>query len=275
MFNDDYKTIQRMVPLLQRVLIVDPQPNNARLIGELMRSIARSQVWTASSTDKAMSICRVSDPQLVFVEQAGPDVDGAEFARKLRRSDLACRQSPVIMTTAVATAAGIMAARDSGVHEFLRRPFTTKDLLRRLEAVTLRSRDWIEAVGYVGPDRRRFNSGDYSGPLKRRSDPRETPDSARMVQALKILGAAVGAVDSDPAQALRSMQAQAGELQRTAVALSNLKLSAATADFQRYLSKAAERGPLDAAEVAAQAAGLLEFLPKDAAAPSRGGLKVA
>lgn len=267
MFNDDHKTIQRMGPLLQRVLIIDPQPNNARLISELMRSIARSQVWTANSTDKAMAVCRVSDPQLIFVEQAGPDVDGAEFTRKLRRSDFVCRQSPVIMTTSVATAAGIMAARDSGVHEFLRRPFTTKDLLRRLEAVTMRPRDWIEAVGYVGPDRRRFNSGDYSGPLKRRSDPRETPDSARMVQALKILSSALGAIDSDPVQALRSMQAQATELQRVAVALSNLKLSAATADFQRYLSAAVQQGPLDAAEVAAQAAGVLDFLPKDTAAP--------
>ena len=263
MFNDDYKIIQRMTPLLQRVLVIDPQAASARLVSELMRSIARSQVWTATSADKAMGVCRMADPQIIFVELSGPGVDGAAFTQMLRRSDLACRQAPVVMMTAVATAAGIMAARDAGVHEFLRKPFTTKDLLRRLEAVTLRPRDWIEAVGYVGPDRRRFNSGDYSGPLKRRSDPRETPDSARMVQALKILSSAVAAIDSDPAQALRSMQAQAVELQRTAVALSNMALSSATADFQRYLTASIEAGPLVAADVAVNAAPLLEFLPKE------------
>lgn len=263
MFNDDYKTIQRMSPLLQRVLVVDPQPASARLVGELMRNIARSQVWTATTTAKALGVTRISDPQIIFVELSGQDVDGADFTRQLRRSDFACRQAPVIMVTATATAAGIMGARDAGVHEFLRKPFTTKDLLRRLEAVTLRPRDWIEAVGYVGPDRRRFNSGDYTGPLKRSSDPRETPDEARIVQALKILNSAVAAIDSDPVQALRSMQAQTIELQRAAVATSNLKLSTSTADFQRYLAESAAAGPLVAKEVARQAVPLLDFLPKD------------
>ena len=38
----------------------------------------------------------------------------------------------------------------------MRKPFTIGDLERRLEAVTLKPRDWVEAVQYVGPDRRRF-----------------------------------------------------------------------------------------------------------------------
>jgi CheY-like chemotaxis protein len=268
-FNDDYKTIQKMTPALQRVLVIDPTPAGARLVGELMRSIARSQVWTASSTDKALGVCRMADPQIVFVELSGPGVDGAAFTKQLRRSDLACRQAPVVMITATATAASIMAARDAGVHEFLRKPFTTKDLLRRLEAVTLRPRDWIEAVGYVGPDRRRFNSGDYSGPLKRRSDPRETPDTARMVQAMKILHSAVIAFDTDPMQALRSLQAQVDELQRLGVTLSNLALTTTAADFKRYLTAASEKGPLKAADVAEAAKAILAFLPKESPAAPR------
>src|SRR5208283_5007257 len=123
-----------------------------------------------------------------------------------------CRRAPVIMFSAEATAAAIIGARDAGVHEFLRKPFTIKDLMRRLEAVAMRPRDWVEGIGYVGPDRRRFNSGDYSGPLKRRVDHAVTPDEARLVQALKILKAATAAIESDPRQALRSMLAQAEDL---------------------------------------------------------------
>ena len=52
----------------------------------------------------------------------------------------------------------------------MRKPFTIKDLERRLEAVTLKPRDWVEAVQYVGPDRRRFNSAEYKGPRKRKAD---------------------------------------------------------------------------------------------------------
>ncbi|MDP3173430.1 MAG: response regulator [Phenylobacterium sp.] len=264
MFNEDYKTIQRMAPLLQRVLIVDPQPSGARLIGDLMRNIAHSQIWMAASTPKALGVIKSVEPQVIFVEASGPGVDGADFTRALRRSDLSARQAPVIMVTANATAAGIIAARDAGVHEFLRKPFTTKDLLRRLEAITLRPRDWIEAVTYVGPDRRRFNSGDYTGALKRRSDARATPDAARILQALKILKSAVGAIEGDPVQALRSMQAQAADLQKAAVAVSDMKLSTASADFQRFLIQAAARGPLISAEVAKHAQPLIDMMPKDA-----------
>ena len=262
MFNEDYKTVQRMVPMLQRVMIVDPQPQGARLISELMRNIARSQIWTSPTVAKAMGMAQSVDPQVIFVEMAGPGLDGCEFTRTLRRSHLVCRQTPVIMVTATATAAGILAARDAGVHEFLRKPFTTKDLLRRLEAVTMRPRDWIEAVVYIGPDRRRFNSGDYTGPLKRRSDTRDTPDTARILQALKILKAAVAAVGHDPVQAMRSMQAQAAELQRAAVAVADVKLSTATGDFQRYLAGAAAQ-PLLPGEVDKHAAALLALMPAD------------
>ena len=74
--------------------------------------------------------------------------------------------------------------------------------------MTLKSRDWVEAVRYIGPDRRRFNSGDYAGPRKRKSDATIT-DSARVEQALRIMRAALHAIDTDPHQAMRSMLAQA------------------------------------------------------------------
>ena len=265
MFDDDAKLIQRMVPMLQKVLIVDPAPASARLLADLVRNIAAGQQWNAPSNRKALAACEQIDPQLIFVELSSGDVDGIEFTKRLRRSDLACRKAPVIMVTATATAQAILSARDAGVHEFLRKPYTNKDLLRRLEAVTLRPRDWIEAVAYIGPDRRRFNSGDYAGKLKRRSDLKATPDAARIVQALKILKAAAAAVGSDPMQAFRAMQAQAQELQRAAVAVADMKLVTAVAEFQRYLAGVTSSGALVPEEASAKIAPLLAFLPKDEA----------
>jgi CheY-like chemotaxis protein len=266
-FDEDYKTIQRMTPLLKRVLVVDPQPNGARLVSDLMRNIARSQIWTAPSATRALELAKTVDPQLLFVEMNGPGLDGCEVARGLRRSHLPCRKAPIVMIASTATAAGILAARDAGVHEFLRKPFTTKDLLRRLEAVTLRKRDWIEAVSYVGPDRRRFNSGDYTGARKRRSDVQDDTDAARIQQALRILKAAVAAVAHDPVQALRSMQAQAAELQRAALALSDIPLAQAAAELARYLEDVAGL-PLIPADVAARAAPVLSLAPRSETKPA-------
>jgi hypothetical protein len=95
----------------------------------------------------------------------------------------------------------------------MRKPFTIKDLERRLEAVTLKPRDWVEAVQYVGPDRRRFNSAEYKGPRKRKADAGGTP-AARLSQALRIVKSAAQALDSDPNQARRALAAQAVELKK-------------------------------------------------------------
>jgi len=267
LFSADAKVVQRMSPLLQRVMVIDPQPSSARLVGELMRDIARSQIWVAESNDKAIRLAASYDPHIIFVEMKSGEVDGITFTRELRRSHLSARYAPVIMVTGQATAAGILGARDAGVHEFLRKPFTMKDLLRRLEAVTLRQRDWVEAVNYVGPDRRRFNSGDYSGSLKRRSDNSATPDAERLAQALKILRSAIAAVLTDPAQAMRSMQAQVAELRKCGMSVADLKLTTAAIDFGRYLDEIEKKGPpYDGAALEAKAATLLAYMPKEAQA---------
>ena len=170
MFSADPKTLQRVAPRIQRVLVIDPVPGASRLLGELMKEMGSRMVMVATRTEQALAMCKDLDPHLITVEFAGADLDGLEFTKRLRRSALPCRQAPVIMVTAEATASSIVGARNSGVHEFLRKPYTAGDLYRRVENVTLKPRHWIEAVMYVGPDRRRFNSGEFSGAKKRRSD---------------------------------------------------------------------------------------------------------
>jgi response regulator RpfG family c-di-GMP phosphodiesterase len=262
MFDQDAKTIRKMAPMLKRVLIVDPLPAGATVITELLREVAVVDAYTAVSNDKALKLANKVVPEIIFCELSSEKVDGVAFTRKLRRSELACRKAPVILVTGVATAATILAARDAGVHEFLRKPFTMKDMLRRLEAVTLRQRGWIEAVDYVGPDRRRFNSGDYSGPLKRQTDTDDTPDTARIAQALKIVRSAIGAVETDPTQAMRALFAQAADLDRAATALGDEKLALVTSDFHRFLfeAKSAER-VLSRIEVERRATPLLAYMP--------------
>lgn len=262
MFDGDKRTLDKMAPKLKRVLIVDPGPASARLLSEIMRDIARSHIWIATTTDRALKIAETCDPQLIVVELGDAGVDGLGFTKALRRSTWSARKAPVITVTGAATANLILAARDAGVHEFLRKPFSMKDLVRRLEAVTLKERDWVEAVGYIGPDRRRFNSGEYAGPLKRKNDGSETPYQQKINQCLKIIRAAVAAAETDPDQAMRAMTTQATILQQIAT---DFRLTLAASEFYRHLSKAAHSGyKLTRADAAAWAVPMLAFLPKDA-----------
>ncbi|MFI4935850.1 MAG: two-component system response regulator [Caulobacterales bacterium] len=265
MLNADDKTLERIAGQIQRVLIVDPQTAASKLLSDLLRDVCRCQIWVAPDAQRGLVIAQRIDPHIIFVEQC-EGLDGAAFTRSLRRSDFRCRKAPVIMVTVAATASAILGARDSGVHEFLRKPYTIRDLMRRLEAVSLRPRDWVEGVGYVGPDRRRFNSGDYEGALKRRVDHAETPDAARIVQALKILKAAIAALESDPNQALRAMLAQCDELTTAAGAVKDIKLrTAAVALGQRLTGVRADS--VRRADLEPLMAELWEYLPSDETVP--------
>ena len=244
---------------VRRALVVDSAPASARMVAELLKTLGVGAIHLETSGSGALRACEQLEPQVIFTELTGPRLNGLDLVRSLRRGDLACRKAPVVMITAGATAAAIIAARDCGVHEFLRRPFTLGQLAKRLEAVMLHPREWIEAISYVGPDRRRFNAGDYKGPLKRLADHPQPADAERIRQALTILKAAIPAIETQPAQALRSMQAQAAALKACAMAGANLRLTMAVAAFQRSLQASVDSGKLVRGDIESGAVGLWAF----------------
>ncbi|WP_309630006.1 response regulator [Brevundimonas sp.] len=254
MFAADAKTLNRIEPVVRRVLIADPNLASARLLLDIMKSLGAREVVTESDEHRVLDHAREMEPGLIFTERAGPRLDGERLARSIRRSNLACRRAPIIMMTADATASSIKGARDSGIHEFLRKPFTSADLFRRVENVALKPRDWIEAVGYVGPDRRRFNSGEYAGPQKRKADKPATAAAAAAAvkdQALRILAASLAQFDSDPMQAVRAVKQQAETLKALAIKTSDARLAVAAAGLEGCLSvgaptKASLAGPIGA-----------------------------
>ncbi len=266
MIFTDARLARRLEPWLERVLIVDENHESARLLADLVQGGRRKEVRIDRSFARAMQTCAMCEPRLIFTDVGGPDLEGLAFVRDLRRSELACRQAIVIVVTAEATARVIVAARNAGVHEFLRKPFTVRDLMKRLEAAALHPRDWIEAVGYVGPDRRRFNSGDYQGPRKRSTDHPAASPAERIEQAIRITKAAIAGIELDGAQALRSLQAQAAELAGLGAAGGEGRLAAAAGKLQAELAKVSDANPLSRAALEAAASDLWAYLPIPAAA---------
>jgi CheY-like chemotaxis protein len=221
---------------LNRVLVVDPTPVGQRLLSELLRNLGAKDVRTVATRGAALKTAQAEAPDIIFTELSGENLDGLQLAKLIRKSEFECRQVPIIMVTAEATPRAIFGARDAGVHEFLRKPYTIGDLLRRLNAVSAQPRDWIEGIAYIGPDRRRFNSGEYTGQRKRRDDEVDSSERTRMLQAMKIVQAAVAALEIDPGQAHRALCAQAAAIQHAAVKVADLKLASAAADLSKYLT---------------------------------------
>lgn len=266
MIYPDVNADLKYARFLQRVLVLDSQVPGLRLLVQLLKDLGARSVFAETSAKAALITAQEQSPQMIFIEYSGSGWDGIEFARTVRRSELRCRKSPIVMVSSEATAQAILGARDAGVHEFLRKPYTMGDLIRRIEAVTARPRGWVEAVQYVGPDRRRFNSAEYTGPRKRRSDQKADSDAGRLEQALRILKAALEAIERDPRQAMRAMQAQAVDLLRVAASLADAKLAAGAAQLQLELDEIAKSGSIDGPKLRAAARPLLLYLPTGARA---------
>lgn len=247
MYAVDPKILQKLEPFVRRVLIVDPNPAASRLLADQLKGLGARDLYFEPEERRALEMARECDPCIIFVECSGPKLDGGSFTRKLRRSNLISRQAPVIMMTSDAIASTIKDARDSGVHEFLRKPFTAGDLLKRVMAVAIKPRDWIEGMGYVGPDRRRFNSAEFTGSRKRKADKAQSEAEAQVRvidQAVRILRAALNQFDSDPAQALRAMREQASTLKRMATSgTGEARLAVAVAGLEIVLANTAPTRP--------------------------------
>jgi CheY-like chemotaxis protein len=248
----------------ERALVVDPVPANAKMLANVLRGLNPScQVYGAQSNAYAMALAREVNPDLICVESVGSEIDGLAFAKALRRSELTCREAAMIMISSEATAALILGARDAGIHEFQRRPYGLGDLQKRIDAVSGKPRDWIEAIQYIGPDRRRFNTADYSGPRKRRTD--GGVKTQKVNQALKIVQSAVGAVETDPIQALRALSTQMRILIEASAGQERLrKLGLVATHFQTYLSGPVvrEKG-LSRDQVETFSANLLQVTPPE------------
>lgn len=230
MFAVDRRVLAKLEPVVKRVLIVDPNPHAARLLTDIMKGLGARDIVVQLDEKRALKAAADLEPGIVFTERTGAGLDGESLARALRRSHMNCRRAPIIMITADATARTILGARDAGIHEFLRKPFTSADLFKRVENVALKPRDWVEAVGYIGPDRRRFNSGEFSGARKRKADRAATgvsADAGTRDQAMRILGSALDQFDTDPMQAVRAIREQAATLKSLAMKASDSRLAVA------------------------------------------------
>jgi hypothetical protein len=118
-------------------------------------------------------------------------------------------------------------------------------------------------MDYIGPDRRRFNSAEFGGVGKRRSDQQSNSHAGRTKQALQILGSAIKAIESDPAQSLRAMAAQVVELRAVAIETGNGPLRDIALQLDEVLKAAARDKRISRREIEAFGAALCDFMPSE------------
>lgn len=133
--------------------------------------VPAAQVHSAYSFEEGFeAFCRLN-PDLVIVDWLSEPNNGLKLTRKMRTDKRSPNPFiPVIMMTGYGQKTRVLKARDSGITEFLVKPFTSKALYLRIEQIIERPRQFVRADTFVGPDRRRQDDPRYQGPKRREED---------------------------------------------------------------------------------------------------------
>ncbi len=139
-----------------RVLVADPSSHMAGLVTLMFHSLKIRAVDEVGDIQRATEALSRRSYDLILIDEQLSGTDDFAMIRTLRKSaDHPNRAVPIIMMATAPDARMIAAARDAGVTEFLRKPFSAQHIALRLETIRNAPRQFVETQAYVGPDRRR------------------------------------------------------------------------------------------------------------------------
>lgn len=115
-----------------KILVVDDNPSNLEILQTLLRT-TRVPVLTASSGREAFELACRERPDLVLMDLAMPgEWDGLEATRRLKAAP-ETSHAIVIALTAMVTRDDQAQALAAGCSDFLRKPYTRRELLATIQ----------------------------------------------------------------------------------------------------------------------------------------------
>lgn len=153
------------------ILIIDDTTAMLATTASVLQGFGFKHVYTASDPIEGYEkFCRYN-PSIVVTDWAMEPMDGIELTQKIRTDPESPNKFvPVILMTGYSAKIRVIEARDKGVNEFIAKPFTTKDLIGRIESLLEKPRKFVNAKTFFGPDRRRTRTDNYDGPRRRGSE---------------------------------------------------------------------------------------------------------
>jgi two-component system, chemotaxis family, chemotaxis protein CheY len=153
------------------VVVVDDNAPMRKILGAMLRACGIEQIYAARDGQEALDIIRRRGPDLAIVDLEMPGLGGLDLIHLIRRSeDSPNRFLPIIVLTGHSDARHVLEARDLGATEIMAKPISAKTLIDRLNRLIAHPREFVQAEGYFGPDRRRRRGAEHYGPYRRSDD---------------------------------------------------------------------------------------------------------
>src|SRR5690606_18030798 len=155
--------MDRAVASAGRILVVDDQPANLRVVSTLLGREGYA-VDTAENGERALELYAQCTPDLILLDMMMPGMDGFEVLEALRQRGLVV---PVVFVTAAHDRDLLLRAFDAGVVDYVTKPFLPEELLARVNAhIGLKlTRDRLERVAREREELVNLVAHDLKNPL--------------------------------------------------------------------------------------------------------------
>ena len=155
--------MDRTVASAGRILVVDDQPANLRVVSTLLGREGYA-VDTAENGERALELYAQCTPDLILLDMMMPGMDGFEVLEALRQRGLVV---PVVFVTAAHDRDLLLRAFDAGVVDYVTKPFLPEELLARVNAhIGLKlTRDRLERVAREREELVNLVAHDLKNPL--------------------------------------------------------------------------------------------------------------
>jgi two-component system, OmpR family, phosphate regulon response regulator PhoB len=120
-----------------RILLIEDEASIRDMVSFALK---RAEMTISHACDVAEAIEQLSKalPDLILLDWMLPGVSGINYAKRLKRDELT-KEIPIIMLTARGEEDDRVLGLDSGVDDYIVKPFSTRELISRIRAVLRRS----------------------------------------------------------------------------------------------------------------------------------------
>lgn len=139
-----------------KILVVEDNEDMLMIMRNLLEAFGVGQVITARNGEDGFTKYCAENPDLIITDWMMQPCDGIMLTERIRRSKESPNQFvPVILMTGFSDIRRVVTARDTGITEYLVKPFNARALYKRMVEIIERPRDFVKSNNFFGPNRRR------------------------------------------------------------------------------------------------------------------------
>jgi signal transduction histidine kinase len=116
-----------------RILIVDDQEHNVRLLEEILREACYINLASSTDARQVHSLVKRFRPHLILLDLTMPHLDGFQVMEQLKPAMPEAGYVPILVLTADMSQEGKRRALRAGAADFLTKPFDAVEVLLRIE----------------------------------------------------------------------------------------------------------------------------------------------